>query len=172
MFCREFGDHCCTCMVRSELEIHCWNWVAYSELTFAAEFCALQRIWGLMSNLYCLQEFEIRCQNWVGCSELTFAAELCVLQRIWGSLPKLYSLQRIWNLLLKLSCLQWINIRCQIVCFALNLGFALGFDAEVVWSVVDSKLSCLQRISIRCRIVCCVENFGFVIEVELSAANL
>jgi hypothetical protein len=49
-------------------------------------------------------EFVIRCRSWVVCSELAFVAKLCILQRICDSLPKL-------------SCLQWISIRCRIVCF-------------------------------------------------------
>jgi hypothetical protein len=112
--------------------------------------------------------------NWVVCSELTFAAELCVVQRIWDWMPKLNCLQWIWNSLPKLSCLQRINIRCRIVCFEENLGFA----AEVVWSAANfiwnslPKLSCLQWINIRSRIVCFGANLGFAAEVVLSAANL
>jgi hypothetical protein len=42
-------------------------------------------------------------------------------------------LQRIWGLLLKLSCLQRINIRCQIVCALAKLGMT----AEVELSTMN-----------------------------------
>jgi len=53
-------------------------------------------------------------------ANLKFVAKLCVLQRIWDSL-------------LKLSCLQQINIRCRIVCSTVKLCFV----AEVVLFVVN-----------------------------------
>jgi hypothetical protein len=38
-------------------------------------------------------------------------------------------LQRNWGLLLKLRCVQRINIRCQIVCALANLG--IGAEVEL-----------------------------------------
>jgi len=104
-------------------------------------------------------EFVIPFRNWVVSSELRFASQLCVLQRIWNSLSKL-------------SCLQQINIRCWIVCSLANLGFT----AEVVWFVVNLKFTAeiefLQQINIHCWIVCSAANLGFTAEVQLSPVNL
>jgi hypothetical protein len=104
-------------------------------------------------------EIVIRCRNWLGWSELTFTAELCVLQRIWDSLPKLNCLQWICNSLPKLSWVQRINIHCRIVCSAANLGFATEVELSaakfvircrnwIVWSELTfaAELCVLQRI--------------------------
>jgi hypothetical protein len=93
--------------------------------------CILQRICDSLLKLSCLLRISIRCWKCVGCSKLTFAAEsvLFVANRGFAvedelfaanqcSLLKLCVLQQICYLLLKLSCLLWINIRCQkcVVC--------------------------------------------------------
>ena len=90
------------CMSCNEFVIRCRNWVVCNELAFTAK------------NVF-HNKFVIHCRKWVVCSELTFVAELCVLQWIWDSLLKLY-------------CLQWINIRCWIVCSTTNLGFIAEVD--------------------------------------------
>jgi hypothetical protein len=115
------------------INIRCLIVCAAANLGFAAEvvLSVVHSHW-LPSCVFCIEfrigcpscivscEFEIRCQNWVVCSELTFGVELGVLQRIWG-------------LLLKLSCLQQINIRNRIVCALANLGIA----AEVELSAMN-----------------------------------
>ena len=110
----EFRICCRSCIVCCEFEIRFQNCVVCSELTFAAELGVLQRIWGLLQKLSCLQrmcslpncvcfsEFGNRCRGWIVCNEfvirsrnwvsskLTFDAELCVVKWYWGSMPKFY----------------------------------------------------------------------------------
>jgi hypothetical protein len=129
-------------------------------------------------------EFIIRCRNWVDCSELTFVAALCVLQRTWDLLPKLYCLQWTCNSLPNCVSQQSGDSLPKLYCPAVKLRFA----AEVVLAAANShslrncvvqriwdllpKLFCLQRILIRCRIVYPAAKLGFPTEVVLYAANL
>jgi hypothetical protein len=44
------------CIVCSEFVNRCWNWVVCSKLVFPTELCVLQRIWGSLPKLYCMQQ--------------------------------------------------------------------------------------------------------------------
>jgi hypothetical protein len=93
---------------------------------------------------------------------------LFALQWLWDLLLKLNCLQRLGNSLLKLSCLQWINIRCRMVCSTTKLWFTV----EVV-RIYDSlpELSFLQWISIRCRKRVGCSKVTFAAEIVASATK-
>jgi hypothetical protein len=143
--CNEFLIRYRSWVVYSEFMIHCRNWVLFSKLVFTAELCVLWRCCDLLLKLCC-------------CTELAFVVELCVLQRICDSLPTIRywscvvgnkfmilcrSWQRICDLLQKLSSLQWISIRCRIVCSTVNLRFAaeVELSAANLWFAVETEFS-------------------------------
>jgi hypothetical protein len=44
------------CIVCSKFVNRCWNWFVCSKLVFTIELCVLQRIWGSLPKLYCMQQ--------------------------------------------------------------------------------------------------------------------
>jgi len=120
--CSEFGVHYRSCIVYSEFEIRCRNWVVCIELTFVAELCNLQRIWDLLPKLYCLQRI---CNS---LPKLSCLQGICICCQSCDSLLKLYCLQWICDSLLELSYLRRISIRCR-----KRVGYnEVAFAAEIV----------------------------------------
>jgi hypothetical protein len=144
----------------SEFGIHYWNCIACSEVGIRCQSCIV------------CSKFVIRCRNGVDCSELTFAAALCVLQRIWDSLPKLYCLQQICNSLPNCVSQRSGDSLPKLYCPAAKLRFA----AEVVLAAANShslpNCVCCSEFLIRCRIVYPAAKLGFPTKVVLYAPNL